>query len=222
MVYGSNTSSNGVPMNQKAAEAELIARATKTAIVAARSILMAGGNEEVALKTAKAAAESVLNPMGSDNDSVSARSTLGGAFGGKKRKAKRQAEVVASMALMSATSANPTASGIDMGEYDSFNGNPYGRNIINIRDEPSVFSGSNHNPSVFSGSNHKSNKSNASYASSFSPQAHTINGGMLVTNDNLSSTLPQQQQQQQQALSPVQRVILPHTHRNSNEKKAKP
>jgi len=241
--YASNTSSNVVPINQKAAEAELIARATKTAIVAARSILMAGGNEEVALKTAKAAAESVLNPMGSDNDTVSGRSTLGGAFGGKKRKAKRQAEVVASMALMSATSAIPTANGIDMGEYDSFNGNPYGRNIINIRDEPSVFSGSNNNPygrnittirqdepSVLSGSisripnpkSNKSNKSNASYVSSPSPQAYTINGGTLITNDNHSSTLPQQQQQQQQqVLSPMQRAILPPTYRNSNEKMAK-
>ena len=131
-------------MNAKAAEAELISRATQTAIVAARSILMSGGSEEVALKTAKAAAESVLNPMGSDNDTVSGRSSLGSAFGGRKRKAKRQAEVVASMALMSATSGiRPAGSGLSMSEWDSGPSLPYGRNIITFRhDEPSVLSGS--------------------------------------------------------------------------------
>jgi hypothetical protein len=154
MGSSSNSSSNGTPTNQKAAEAELISRATQTAIVAARSILMSGGNEEVALKTAKAAAESVLNPMngGSDNDTISGRSSsFSGAFGGRKRRAKRQAEVVASMALMSATSTHhhPNVMGgmgmSGMGECDSFNNgsNPYGRNItIRHQDEPSVLSGS--------------------------------------------------------------------------------
>jgi len=136
----SNSYSHALPPNSKAAEAELISRATQTAIVAARSILMSGGSQEVALKTAKAAAESVLNPAASDTDTVSGRSTLGVstlgvAFGGRKRKAKRQAEVVASMALMSATSAHPSG-GSSMGEM-------YGRNIITVRqDEPSVLSGS--------------------------------------------------------------------------------
>ncbi|OEU11568.1 hypothetical protein FRACYDRAFT_219886, partial [Fragilariopsis cylindrus CCMP1102] len=151
MRSSSNNSVNSTTRSQKAAEAELISRATQTAIVAARSILMAGGNEEVALKTAKAAAESVLNPMhgGSDNDSVTgsgrSRSTLGGAFGGRKRKAKRQAEVVASMALIAASSTHHHPNGMGgMGECDSFNnGNPYGRNItIRHQDEPSVLSGS--------------------------------------------------------------------------------
>jgi hypothetical protein len=155
MGSSSNNSINSTLMSQKAAEAELISRATQTAIVAARSILMAGGNEEAALKTAKAAAESVLNPTngGSDNDTVSSRSALGGAFGGKKRKAKRQAEVVASMALISASSTHHYPNGMGgiggigmsgMGESDSFNnGNPYGRNItIPHQDEPSVLSGS--------------------------------------------------------------------------------
>jgi hypothetical protein len=144
----SSSSVTGIPsaqMNSKAAEAELINRATQTAIVAARSILMSGGSEEVALKTAKAAAESVLNPMMSDTDTLSGRSSLGSAFGGRRRKAKRQAEVVASMALMSATTGiRPNGSG-GMAEWDSIgaHNNPFGRNVITIRqDEPSVLSGS--------------------------------------------------------------------------------
>ncbi|KAL3912357.1 MAG: hypothetical protein SGARI_001200 [Bacillariaceae sp.] len=140
-------------MNTKQMEAELINKATQTAIVAARSILMSGGSEEVALKTAKAAAESVLNPQASDNDTVSGRSTVGSVFGGRKRKAKRQAEVVASMALMSASSGiRHAGSSMDMSEWNGSHGhshgqhhhnNPYGRNIITFRqDEPSVLSGS--------------------------------------------------------------------------------
>jgi len=132
-------------MNPKAMEAELIQKATQTAIVAARSILMSGGTEESALKTAKAAAESVLNPAGSDTETVSGRSSLGNAFGGKRRKAKRQAEVVASMALMSATSLQPTGSNM-MGDCNSIN-KMCGRNIITVRqDEPSVLSGSTRPP----------------------------------------------------------------------------
>uniref|UniRef100_A0A7S4ELR5 Uncharacterized protein n=1 Tax=Pseudo-nitzschia australis TaxID=44445 RepID=A0A7S4ELR5_9STRA len=142
------SSNYGLPPSSKAAEAELISKATQTAIVAARSILMNGGSQDVALKTAKAAAESVLNPAASDSDTISGKSTLGVntlgvAFGGKKRKAKRQAEVVASMALMSANSARPD--GVNMaGECDvSFSNRMYGRNIITVRhDEPSVLSGS--------------------------------------------------------------------------------
>lgn len=140
----SNHSIGGFPMNQKAAEAELISKATQTAIIAARSILMSGGTEESALKTAKAAAESVLNPAASDSETVSGRSTLGSAFGGRKRKARRQAEVVASMALMSATSLHPNGNG--MSECDSLN-KMYGRNIITVKqDEPSVLSGSTRPP----------------------------------------------------------------------------
>lgn len=144
--YSSNNSGPEIgPMNPKAMEAELIQKATQTAIVAARSILMSGGTEESALKTAKAAAESVLNPAGSDTETVSGRSSLGNAFGGKRRKAKRQAEVVASMALMSATSLQPTGSNM-MGDCDSIN-RMYGRNIITVRqDEPSVLSGSTRPP----------------------------------------------------------------------------
>ena len=206
----SNSSSNGLPMNPKAAEAELLSRATQTAIIAARSILMAGGSEEVALKTAKAAAESVLNPsMASDSDTISGRSTLGGAFGGKKRKAKRQAEVVASMALMSASSAHPNGSGT-MGECDSFN-NPFGRNIITVRqDEPSVLSGSistrppriptpkskaSHN-SVMGRSQQEETRDGVpnqrnTITSELSPRSYTRNGGSRLSISKQSHTSPQ-------------------------------
>ena len=94
----------------KADEAYLLSQATATAMIAAKSIIMAGGTEETALKTAKAAAQSVLNPPGAaDADSgISGRSN----HFLRRRKAKRQAEVVASMALMSATSSmQSTANG---------------------------------------------------------------------------------------------------------------
>lgn len=152
----SATSTYSLPQTPKAAEAELIQKATQTAIIAARSILMSGGTEETALKTAKAAAESVLNPAGSDSDTVSGKSTLGSAFGGKRRKAKRQAEVVASMALMSATSLQPNGSSI-VGDCDSLN-KMYGRHIITVRqDEPSVLSGSTRAAKTFSPTGQSSN-----------------------------------------------------------------
>ncbi|GKY98985.1 hypothetical protein MPSEU_000854200 [Mayamaea pseudoterrestris] len=74
-------------------EAELLSHATSQAMTAARSILMAGGSEATALSTAKAAATSILAP--SSSDSEQGRSFLG------RRKGKRQAEIVASMALLS-------------------------------------------------------------------------------------------------------------------------
>ena len=204
MRSSSNNSCNSATRSQKAAEAELISRATQTAIVAARSILMAGGNEEVALKTAKAAAESVLNPMngGSDNDSVTgsgrSRSTLGGAFGGRKRKAKRQAEVVASMALIAASSTHHHPNGMGgmggmgmsgMGECDSFNnGNPYGRNItIRHQDEPSVLSGS----ISLSARPPRVPKPNSPYGGQYNGQ------GMHAMSDNHSAVQSQQSQQSQ-------------------------
>jgi len=152
-------------INPKAAEAELIQKATQTAIVAARSILMSGGTEESALKTAKAAAESVLNPAATDSDSVSGRSIVGSAFGGKKRKAKRQAEVVASMALMSATSLHPNGSHT-IGECDYSLNKMYGRHIITTRqDEPSVLSGSTRPPKQSSPKSNASQNGFMDYAS---------------------------------------------------------
>ena len=139
--------------NPKNAEAQLLSRATSTATVAARSILMSGGTEEVALRTAKAAAQSVLIPTASDTDTLSGRST--NTFM-RRRKAKRQAEIVASMALM--TAASNVRSGNSLGtDWDTLttstdtntrSTNPYARNITtrSMQDEPSVLSGSTRPP----------------------------------------------------------------------------
>ena len=134
----SRTSSRMSTNNDPSGEAYLISKATSTAVVAARSILMSGGTEETALKTAKAAAHSVLNPKGvSDNESVAGKpmNFL------RRRKAKRQADVVASMALMSATS------GVDW-EMMSTSGQDFPANVAfpnpNAKiDDTSVLSGSN-------------------------------------------------------------------------------
>lgn len=72
-------------------QALALSMATSQATAAAKSILMSGGREETALLTAKAAAESVLL----DRFSVFS----------SKRQAKQQAQVVASMALISAQAA---------------------------------------------------------------------------------------------------------------------
>ena len=72
-------------------QALALSMATSQAAAAAKSILMSGGREETALLTAKAAAESVLL----DRFSVFS----------SKRQAKQQAQVVASMALISAQAA---------------------------------------------------------------------------------------------------------------------
>lgn len=129
-------------------EAFLLSHATATAIVAAKSILMSGGTEDVALHTAKAAAVSVLNPSGSDTD-TSIRRNLG-FFG--RRKVRRQAEVVASMALVTATN-NLQGVPSDWSASDSTPGshsNPYAKNIttrsMNTADEPSVLSGTTKPP----------------------------------------------------------------------------
>jgi hypothetical protein len=78
-------------------EAMLLSKATSQAMIAARSIVLSGGSQQTALSTAKAAAQSILAPHISDNDSVV---TAGQTFLGR-RKGKRQAEIVASMALLS-------------------------------------------------------------------------------------------------------------------------
>lgn len=146
---GNRGSNASVASGPKAMEAQVISEATKTAIVAARSILLSGGSENVALKTAKAAAESVLNPSVSDSDTISARSVT---FL-RRRKAKRQAEVVASMALMTASANVRDGMSSDWSAGDSQAGshlNPYTRNIttrsMNTQDEPSVLSGSTRPP----------------------------------------------------------------------------
>ena len=79
-----------------AEESELLSRATSQAMIAARSIILSGGSHATALSTAKAAAQSILVPNTSELEGP----TLGKVFL-SRRKAKRQAEVVASMAMLS-------------------------------------------------------------------------------------------------------------------------
>ena len=98
---GSNLSVSGMSVTSTATsattDARLLSKATRTATIAAKSILSSGGDSDTALKTAKAAAQGVL------------LSALGTSLGNgpkamlKKRKIKKQADVVASMALVSAT-----------------------------------------------------------------------------------------------------------------------
>ena len=79
----------------EAHEAELLSEATTQAMIAARSILTNGGSQTIALSTAKAAAQSTLEQKAAF-------------FGGHRlmkkyknpRKARSQAELVASMAIM--------------------------------------------------------------------------------------------------------------------------
>lgn len=138
---GSSVSSG----SSKGAEAQLISQATSTAIVAAKSILMSGGSEDVALKTAKAAAESVLNPSKTVVDGatvISVRTPTGFL---RRRKAKRQAEVVASMALVTAVNNIRTGQSSDWSSGSHMN--PYTRNIVTqSMDEPSVLSGGTRPP----------------------------------------------------------------------------
>lgn len=91
-------------------DARIVAQATSQATNAARSILESGGSEATALKTAKAAAQSVLlqteGANASDDASILSSMTLTKGPGIlRRRKAKRQADVVASMALMAASSS---------------------------------------------------------------------------------------------------------------------
>ena len=78
-------------------DAVVVSQATAQAVQAAKAILNAGGSELTALKTAKAAAVSALMPESGENEV----SGIGSSFL-RRRKMKRQAEVVASMALASA------------------------------------------------------------------------------------------------------------------------
>mmetsp|Transcript_7834 Transcript_7834/g.11266 ORF Transcript_7834/g.11266 Transcript_7834/m.11266 type:complete len:603 (-) Transcript_7834:180-1988(-) len=87
-------------------DAFLLSQATAAATIAAKSILEVGGSEETALKTAKAAAKATLKSEADGGGSVSSGSIKSGSSFIKNKmssnKAKRQAEVVASMALIHA------------------------------------------------------------------------------------------------------------------------
>jgi hypothetical protein len=85
--------------------AELIAKATTQARAAAQSILLNGGSQAAALSTAKAAAKSVLLPL---KDDGAGKPPIGSARNTNfrnRRKNRQQAEIIASMALVSANEA---------------------------------------------------------------------------------------------------------------------
>jgi hypothetical protein len=82
-----------------AQDALITSQATGQAVQAARAILKAGGSELTALKTAKAAAVSALMPEPSAENEMT--SGIGTSFL-RRRRLKRRAEIVASMALASA------------------------------------------------------------------------------------------------------------------------
>lgn len=84
--------------SEQTVDAFAISQATAQAMNAAKAILENGGSELTALKTAKTAAMSALLPDSSENDTFS---SIGTSFL-RRRKLKRQAEIVASMALASA------------------------------------------------------------------------------------------------------------------------
>ena len=90
------------PQNPATQGAELIAIATTQARAAAQSILLAGGSQAAALSTANAAAKSVLLPAKEDGaGKPPIGSTRNGNFR-NRRKNRQQAEIIASMALVSA------------------------------------------------------------------------------------------------------------------------
>jgi hypothetical protein len=94
----SNTMQIGSPVTF---EAERIAIATAQAKAAARSILLAGGTQSSALSTAKAAAKSVLQPNLIPGEKPPLANSQQKTFR-NRRKNRQQAEIIASMALMSA------------------------------------------------------------------------------------------------------------------------
>lgn len=85
-------------------EAAVLQQATSQAIVVARSVLNAGGSHQTALSTAKAAAQSTIVPYMTSREKGTSRLFLG------RRKAKRQADIIASMALLSVTNGAPEGS----------------------------------------------------------------------------------------------------------------
>lgn len=91
-----------IPRNTATEGAERIAIATAQARAAAHSILLTGGSQAAALSTAKAAAKSVLLPVKEDSRGKPPMgSTLNNNFR-NRRKNLQQAEIIASMALVSA------------------------------------------------------------------------------------------------------------------------
>jgi hypothetical protein len=88
-------------------DARVLSQATSQATIAAKSILSSGGTEQTALKTAKAAAQGVL--LGSEGDLGNGPKAMM-----KRRKIRKQAEVVASMALVSASNSHRSGTEWDL------------------------------------------------------------------------------------------------------------
>ena len=89
--------------SKKIDDAKHLSRATTQATLAAKSILASGGTEETALKTAKAAAQATLLQSHIGTAAFTGMNKGGPSAFLCRRKIKRQSEVVASMALMTAT-----------------------------------------------------------------------------------------------------------------------
>ena len=87
--------------SKKCDSAKHLSRATTQATIAAKSILASGGSEDTALKTAKAAAQAVLLQSHLGTSAFDGRRNPTNIL--RRRKIKRQSEVIASMALVSAT-----------------------------------------------------------------------------------------------------------------------
>lgn len=113
----SNESSSGMSVfstaSRKCDHARFLSLATKQATLAAKAILASGGSEDAALETSKAAAQATLLQCHIGTAAFS--SSRGGASSFlRRRKIKRQSEVVASIALVSAMNQIQTSSDCDL------------------------------------------------------------------------------------------------------------
>lgn len=116
-----STMMSNLSNNSRRSDALLMSEATNQALLAAKAILNAGGSDATALKTARAAAFAHLVPESSghnnnnnnnsitDQDGMLNSSGVGISFL-RRRKLKRQADVVASMALGSALANSSNSS----------------------------------------------------------------------------------------------------------------
>jgi hypothetical protein len=130
--FGSLASSAGVSTSsQNCDDAKVLSRATTQATLAAKTILAAGGSEDTALRTAKAAAQATLLESHIGIAAFSNQKGGPSAFM-MRRKIKHQSEIVASMALMSATNQvyNRTdwdlLCGKETPSFQAVNGGPIG------------------------------------------------------------------------------------------------
>jgi hypothetical protein len=80
-------------------DGRLLSYATSQATIAARSILVSGGTEETALQTARAAAQAVLLAHHESHFRKGPKGFV------RKRKIKKQADIIASMAVVSASNS---------------------------------------------------------------------------------------------------------------------